>query len=192
MLADVSEALSGTASRWLITFKCDAEGEALEKLWAGLRDLGGLETRSRPAKKGKKSKLEGKWEVELVTSQGEAAVRELFDFVVNVEDLTVQLVTPPAPVKAPEQEAYGFFDDAPGNPLGLENDSGYGFFQSAPGSPLQEVEGSGYGFFEPVVVASGGGRGGAAVWILRACAPGGGSQYRQGGKRKSSSACQCP
>jgi len=192
MLADVSEALSGTASRWLIAFTCDAEGEALEKLWAGLRDLGGLETRSRPAKKGKKSKLEGKREVELVTSQGEAAVRELFDFVVSAEDLTVQLVTPPAPVKAPQQEAYGFFDDAPGNPLGLENDSGYGFFQSAPGSPLQEVEGSGYGFFEPVVVASGGGRGGAAVWILRACAPGGGSQYRQGGKRKSSSACQCP
>ena len=53
-----------------------------------------------------------------------------------------------------EDDSFGFFDDAPGQPeadIGAEEDDGFGFFDDAPGQPEADIsaeEDDGFGFFE--------------------------------------------
>lgn len=170
MLAKVSEALSQPPARFSVIFRSTADDTQMERLWAGLRDLGDLEIRKRPVKRGKKA--DKAWEIELLSSRSEADVRELFDFLAVVEELRIA-VSAPHPrgdeAASPSVAGYGFFDEAPGIPLKPTENAGYGFFDAAPGTPpaLVTVEGNGvraevpqadgqtkpqeaYGFFEPV------------------------------------------
>lgn len=148
MLADVSDSISRRPGYLSISFKTESSDTDLEKLWAKLRELGSIDVRQRPSKKGKK--ISGCWEVELATSVDSSEVRDLFEFVISATDLEIRVVDGEQPTPAaakPSDSAYGFFDDAPGNPEAAA-DSGYGFFDGSPGSPPGSINNDGYGFFE--------------------------------------------
>lgn len=151
VLADVSEALAQAPGRMVITFRCAAGESEMERLWAALRDLGSLQVRKRPGGKGKKA--DRLWEVELATARNETDIKELFEFLAVVEDLNIASDEPrqsSAATTTPPAEAYGFFDDAPGQPAPAQE--AYGFFDSAPGSPKEPDADPGYGFFTELAV----------------------------------------
>ncbi|PRO75298.1 chemotaxis protein CheA [Alteromonas alba] len=62
---------------------------------------------------------------------------------------------PPAADTTEDDDSFGFFDDAPGQPeaeMAEEDDDGFGFFDDAPGQPQQatdsDEEDDGFGFFD--------------------------------------------
>ncbi|MFN0316270.1 MAG: chemotaxis protein CheW [Burkholderiales bacterium] len=151
LLADVSDAVTSVPGRAQITFQTAAGKGDLEKLWAGLREMGSLEIRQRPVRKGRTRDYSGQWEIEVVTSASESALRDIFEFLIEAKDLSIRM-EPAAGASHEASAAYGFFEDvpAPGAVATAAPDAGYGFFEEIP-SPV--TADPGYGFFQPVQAA---------------------------------------
>ncbi|MCA3150785.1 MAG: chemotaxis protein CheW [Rhodocyclaceae bacterium] len=160
-------------ARFDIAVHSDAVDEAvIEGLIGELRSLGSLEVTAEPDDRHSPSPRPAPrtWRMVLTAAVAEAAVRELFEFVVPPEDVEVSVVLPgevlPASdlpqVPAAAEAAYGFFDDdeaGPGIAGGMtaasgdaDPDEGFGFFDDAPGVPAAsaagEAETQGFGFFD--------------------------------------------
>ncbi|MCG5493756.1 chemotaxis protein CheW [Ectothiorhodospira variabilis] len=90
-------------------------------------------------------------------------IQEIFDFICDLDGVQIapmddaeKSASPAADHEAAdhEDEAFGFFDEAPGTPQDAE-DPGYGFFADSPAAPVSippenngQSPDSGYGFFE--------------------------------------------
>ena len=171
--------VAGSAlARFDIAVHADAvEDAALERVIDELRSLGTLEVTSEPEpRKPRMSKsVRRTWRMVLTAAMSEAALRELFEFVVPLEDLEVSAVmlgdapTVSGGLAAPAaaEAAYGLFDDdstppgfagdVPAIDATAAPDEGFGFFDDAPGVPVASPEGGvaeavaetqGFGFFD--------------------------------------------
>ncbi|TVQ72775.1 MAG: chemotaxis protein CheA [Chromatiaceae bacterium] len=87
-----------------------------------------------------------------------ASIQEIFDFICDLDGVQIAPMDDAEKSAAPAadngDEAFGFFDEAPGTPQEAE-DPGYGFFTDSPAAPVAtpteqagQASDSGYGFFE--------------------------------------------
>ena len=134
---------SAALARFDIVVHADAvDDAAFDRLLDELRALGTLAVTAEPeARKPRLSKSARRtWQFVLTAAVAEAALRELFEFVVPDEDVEISaVVLDDAPLES--DEGFGFFDDAPGAPAvatdasAAESTQGFGFFDDAPGAP---------------------------------------------------------
>jgi two-component system chemotaxis sensor kinase CheA len=132
----------------------DTDSETLEALLASLAELAEVERRHLPDAEDARLRLG------LVTTQPDAALRDVFSF--HVEPETVRLVDDvvveeaygffePLAAEEPhiEEEAYGFFEPLPAAEPPVPDDAGFGFFDDMPGAPVTvaTIEGDGFGLF---------------------------------------------
>lgn len=103
---------------------------------------------------GQPSAADPAWHVVIAGDVDEDYIRGLLEFVARSDSIRI------GPATAGDEDAYGFFDEAPSVASGAapEADPGYGFFDDEPPSivPVAEAAGDpGYGFFdEPPAVVS--------------------------------------
>jgi len=131
----------GASQHFEIAYTPDAETaanpERLDNLYAELGSLGQLEITDKSG---------AVKTMRLATSASENDVREIFSFVAEPDQITIQTVAAPSSTSSDEEAGYGFFaDEAP-----AEADAGYGFFDEPPTSGSAGTEAEGYGFFAPV------------------------------------------
>ncbi|MGE5469998.1 MAG: chemotaxis protein CheW [Bacteroidota bacterium] len=131
-----------------------AKGDGVANLIEELRQFGDLEIISQP---GAEANNAGFWQLRLLTGASADDFSDHIDFI--ADNGAWRVVEDPA-VDDAGSAAFGFFDDAPGQP---DEDRGYGFFAAldgtAPanaelaGQPAEDEEG--YGFFAPLPAADG-------------------------------------
>ena len=156
----------------IVVHSSTVEGAAIEGLIGELRSLGTLEVMSEPdgSNPQMSQTTPRTWRMILTAAVAEAAVRELFEFVVPLEAVEVSTMlpgdVPPASdlpqLPAAAEAAYGFFDDDESGPAiagsmpavngTAQQDEGFGFFDDAPGVPAAsaavEAATQGFGFFD--------------------------------------------
>jgi two-component system chemotaxis sensor kinase CheA len=135
--------------------------DAMVGIIAELEHLGTLETLHVPeigkdkgkdknkdkSKKKSKEEKQLQWEFRLTGNTTETAIREVFSFVAEPDQLVItsETASPVAASNVDEDDSYGFFDEVA--PVEKEVEA-YGFF-STPVSPVQPVEDDpGFGFFD--------------------------------------------
>jgi len=87
------------------------------------------------------------WKMKLTTDAGEAAIKEIFDFFAEPDQLKISHEDTPA---GDEDPGYGFFEELPKSQEQIEEEQGYGFFGEPPKSQEQVEQEQGYGFFEEI------------------------------------------
>ncbi|MEW5944059.1 MAG: chemotaxis protein CheA [Pseudomonadota bacterium] len=139
--------------------------DRLDGLFAELKNLGQLEIAELQAvpeeaegDTGKKSKKKKKaaasrWNLKLSTDASEEAIREIFAFVAQPEQVRIEASA--APQAAAEDPGYGFFTDVEANAGGedsqaVEEGQGYGFFAETPAMQSERENKQGYGFFQKI------------------------------------------
>ncbi|MGD9786419.1 MAG: chemotaxis protein CheW [Sulfuricellaceae bacterium] len=149
--ASDSAAPAPAAATFLVRFTPGADfagrGVNTENLAAELGKLGTLEilengTGQPPA-----------WRFRLTTEAGEAAIRELFDFVAQEGELAIEAegAAPAAPPQDAEDGSYGFFAPLETPAEEGEEGDGFGFFTDVTALRKQaEEEENGYGFFTDI------------------------------------------
>ena len=140
--AEKAAFLTTAQHRYRICFPCNAdifprEGQ-LESLLEEVRNVGNIDAQS----------MEGEQaELELVTQLSADALREIFSFFLDADQITL---TPMEDVKE-EDPGYGFFDDA----VSADAREDYGFFVEPEELKANVGEAQGFGFFiEPEQVKS--------------------------------------
>ncbi len=156
----------------IVVHSSTVEEAAIEGLIGELRSLGTLEVTSEPdgSNPQMSQTTPRTWRMILTAAVAEAAVRDLFEFVVPLEAVEVATMlpgdVPPASdlpqLPAAAEAAYGFFDDDESGPAIVgsmpavngtaQQDEGFGFFDDAPGVPAAsaavEAATQGFGFFD--------------------------------------------
>ena len=140
--AEKAAFLTTAQHRYRICFPCNAdifprEGQ-LESLLEEVRNVGSIDAQSMEG---------GQAELELVTQLSADALREIFSFFLDADQITL---TPMEDVKE-EDPGYGFFDDTV--IADKEQEAGYGFFVEPEQIKADVEEAQGYGFFtEPAEI----------------------------------------
>ena len=124
--------------------------DSVANLLAELKELGEL-IDAKPPADGAQS-----WSVKLASDVDAETLRCVLEFVVDSTSVTIETLGSSAAPSGPN-EAFGFFDEAPGAPAVEE--TAYGFFEPLPDpAPNTEVaaapDDDAYGFFEPLPVAT--------------------------------------
>ncbi len=128
---------------FLIEFPATKEND-FTSLLSMLEELGNLEVTQQGKKKSKKNGTAAiQWQLKLRTSSDESAVRDLFEFQMSPEAVTITVEAPAAVsdneaygLFEPEEEAYGLFEPiAEATPQTTEADPGYGLFVDIPSPP---------------------------------------------------------
>ena len=160
--APTAAAAPSPVARWRLSFAPSSIGQGTsaerQALFEALSELGSIEDIGV----GKADHCV--WQ--LASTTGRGAIEEILAFVCEPDRVRLELAATTS-ASASSEEAYGFFDDAPGldgeSPLAADSSDqepdrdelGYGFFSDAPGTenhaeapaPVQVQESNGYGFF---------------------------------------------